>query len=101
MPALLFSRELHSENARLRSAVYAYLERTHDLLADILPTGTATGRFHAGLDVDRAAFMIIGLLQCLVVRWSLSGHRLDLLEEGHCMFDMLLHGLAAERRAAS
>jgi AcrR family transcriptional regulator len=101
MPALLFSRELHNENATLRSAVFGHIGRTHDLLAEILRAGTASGPFRADLDVNRAAFMIIGLLQGLVVRWSLSGRRLDLLEEGHCMFDMLLNGLLADQGAAS
>ncbi|PKU23137.1 TetR/AcrR family transcriptional regulator [Telmatospirillum siberiense] len=95
MPALLFSRELHKDNERLRSAVYGHIGRIHDLLAEILRAGTVSGVFRAGLDVDRAAFMIIGLLQGLVVRWSLTGRRLDLLEEGHAMFEMLLNGLLA------
>jgi len=101
MPALLFSRELHNENARLRSAVYGHIGRTHDLLAGILLLGATGGPFRAGLDVDRAAFMIIGLLQGLVVRWSLSDRRLDLLEEGHRMFDMLLQGLLADGETTS
>ncbi len=101
MPALLFSRELHNENARLRSAVYGHIGRIHDLLAEILRAGTANGPFRADLDIDRAAFMIVGLLQGLVVRWSLSGRRLALLEEGQRMFDMLLDGLLANGKTAS
>lgn len=99
MPALLFSRELHKENVRLRDAVYGHIGRIHDLLAEILRAGTASGPFRPDLDVDRAAYMIIGLLQGLVVRWSLSDRRLDLEEEGRRMFDMLLHGLLADGRA--
>lgn len=101
MPALLFSRELHKEDERLRDAVYGHIGRIHDLLAEILRAGRKSGVFRAGLDVDRAAFMIIGLLQGLVVRWSLSGRSLDLLEEGHRMFEMLLHGLLADGRVPS
>jgi len=101
MPALLFSRELHNENARLRTAVYGHIGRIHDLLAEILRSGTERGPFRADLDADRAAFMIIGLLQGLVVRWSLSGRQLDLADEGHRMFDMLLQGLLAKKEGGS
>lgn len=95
MPALLFSRELHKDNDRLRAAVLGHMGRIHDLLAEILCDGAACGTFRPNLDVDRAAFLITSLLQGLVVRWSLSGRRLDLGEEGRRMFDLLLNGLLA------
>jgi AcrR family transcriptional regulator len=101
MPALMFSRELHNENAKLRAAVYGNIGKIHDFLAATIMTGIAHGPFRADLDADRAAFMLIGLLQGLVVRWSLSDRRLDLLEEGHSMFEMLLHGLLAEKGGVS
>ncbi len=97
MPAILFSRELHNENAVLRSAVYEQIGWTHDLLAEILSAGITDGTFRTGLDVDRAAFLVIGLMQGLVVRWSLSDSRLDLLEEGRSMFELLLLGLMAQK----
>jgi AcrR family transcriptional regulator len=101
MPALLFSRELHNENAALRAAVFERIVRAHDLLAGLLDDGRSRGIFRAGLDVDRGAFMIIGLLQGLLVRWSLSGRSIVLRDEGNAMFDMLLHGFLGHREGAS
>ncbi|MDR3435613.1 TetR/AcrR family transcriptional regulator [Telmatospirillum sp.] len=97
MPALLFSRELHNENAILRTAVYGRIVHVHDLLTRILRDGVDRGYFCAKIDVDRAAFMIIGLFQGLLVRWSLSGRCLNLEEEGQAMFVMLLDGFLARR----
>lgn len=96
MPAILFSRELHAENALLRAAVYQRIGRVHDMLSEMLAAGVREGALRADLDTDRGAFMLIGLMQGLVVRWSLSDRNLDLVREGHSMFEMLLQGFLGD-----
>lgn len=96
MPAILFSRELLFENATLRAAVFLRIGRAQAMFASIIGACVAAKTFRGDIDVDRTAFMIIGLMQGLVVRWSLSDRRLDLTEEGRAMFETLLSGVLAE-----
>lgn len=51
----------------------------------------------AGLTVarpDDAAFLILGLVQGLAIRWSISGRSFDLAEEGSRLLDLQLRGFA-------
>lgn len=99
IPAILFSHELHTENARLRKFFYAVVERLHGLVLRILEDGQRSGHFRRDLDPSDAAFLAIGLVQGLVLRWSLSGRSFDLAEEGRRLFSILLAGFGAPGQA--
>lgn len=95
IPAILFSRELHTDNAVLRSAFLGLMSRFADLLAGIIDEGRARGAFRTELDAREAAFMIIAIMQGVIVRWSLSGRSFDLCREGERLLALGLCGLAA------
>lgn len=92
IPSILLSRELHSRNEVLRTGLLSLMGRFHTHLAAIIAEGRGTA-FRAEIDPGRAAFLIIGLIQGLVLRWSLSGRSFDLAGELDPMLDMLLQGL--------
>lgn len=93
IPAILFSRELHARNEGLREAFFGLMGRFHRLLSELAEAARASGELRRELEPQDAAFLILGLVQGLVVRWSLSGHAFDLTEEGRRLLDLQLSGL--------
>lgn len=94
IPAILFSRELHTKNKGLRSAFFGLMSRFHKLIAGQVAQACAAGELREDIDPDDAAFLIIGLVQGLAVRWSISGRKFDLTEEGNRLLELQLTGLA-------
>lgn len=94
IPAILFSRELHSKNKNLRMAFFGLMGRFQRTIADLVSTARESGALRTDLDADDAAFLVIGLVQGLAVRWSLSGRGFDLAQEGRRLLDLQLTGFA-------
>lgn len=94
IPAILFSRELHTKNKGLRTAFFGLMSRFHNVIADLVAQACAAGELREDLDPDDAAFLIIGLVQGLAVRWSISGRNFDLTDEGSRLLELQLKGLA-------
>lgn len=96
IPAILFSRELHARNEGLREAFFGLMGRFHRLLSELADAARATGELRGEIEPEDAAFLILGLVQGLVIRWSLSGHAFDLVGEGRRLLDLQLLGLVDE-----
>lgn len=95
IPAILFSRELHAENDLLRKSVFYLLGRFHRAFADQVAQAHASGRLRGDVDSEDAAFLLVGLVQGLAVRWPLSGRSFGLVEEGARLLDVQLGMLSA------
>ncbi|MBK8457910.1 MAG: TetR/AcrR family transcriptional regulator [Phyllobacteriaceae bacterium] len=94
LAAILFSRELHVRNAELRAGMAANQKALHAELSREIERGKRERAFRGDLDVSDAAFLVIGVVQSLSLRWSLTGKRLDLLGETQRLVDLLLAGFA-------
>lgn len=94
IPAILFSRELHTRNKGLRTAFFGLMSRFHRLVADLVAEAREAGELRRDLDTDDAAYLIIGLVQGLAVRWSISGRKFDLTKEGNRLLELQLSGFA-------
>lgn len=94
IPAILFSRELHTKNKGLRQAFLGLMGRFHRLIAGLVARARESGDLRSDLDADDAAFLIVGLVQGLAVRWSISGRHFDLAEEGKRLLELQLSGFA-------
>lgn len=92
IPAILFSRELHSRNAALRKALFGLMRRFHGLVARAIAEARDATVFRDDLDPDDGAFLVIGLIQGLALRWSLSGRAFGLVEEGRRLLDLQIRG---------
>jgi len=92
--AILFSRELHVKNDALRKALYGVMGRFQQLVRNYISQARDAGEFRADLDCNDAAFLVIGLVQGLAVRWSLSGRAFNLAGEGSRLLDLQLNGFA-------
>ncbi len=99
IPAILFSRELHTKNKGLRQAFFGLLSRFHQVIAERAGRAREAGELRDDLDPDDVAFLVIGLVQGLAVRWSISGRGFDLVEEGKRLLEVQLGGLAPEQPA--
>lgn len=97
IPAILFSRELHTKNEGLRSAFFGLMNRFYRLIAGLVVQACAAGELRDDFDPDDAAYLIVGLVQGLAVRWSVSGRNFDLAEEGGRLLELQLNGLAHGR----
>ncbi|MFC6674235.1 TetR/AcrR family transcriptional regulator [Marinobacterium aestuariivivens] len=95
IPAILFSRELHTQNKALRTAFFGLMSRFHRLIADQVTRACESGELHGDLDADDAAYLIIGLVQGLAVRWSVSGRNFELPSEGKRLLELQLSGFAS------
>ena len=98
IPAILLSRELHAENELLRKLFYSMMERFHGLITGLIEEGERTGHFRIDLDQRDAAFLVIGVVQGLILRWSLSGRKFDLADEGARLLGVLLDSFGTSPR---
>ncbi|MDX1421830.1 MAG: TetR/AcrR family transcriptional regulator [Kiloniellales bacterium] len=96
IPAILFSRELHTKNKGLRKAFYALLSRFHRVIADLAARAIDAGELREDLDPEDAAFLVVALVQGLAVRWSISGRNFDLAEEGSRLLELQLRVFSPE-----
>ena len=94
LPAILFSREMHIENEALRKAFFGTMTLFHDYIVTLLEKAKAEGAMNPDLPSDDAAFLIIGTIQSLALRWSLSGRKMDLLKTGEKLLDLQFKGFA-------
>jgi AcrR family transcriptional regulator len=101
IPAILHSRELHTENAALRAQFVALMTQFQTLLVETLAEGRATGVFRADLAPKDAAILVISLVQGLAIRWSLGQRVFSLEDEGSrllaCQLDLFRPQPASEK----
>jgi AcrR family transcriptional regulator len=100
IPAILFSRELHVENRALRVIFAELMKEFQRRIEWLIDAGQREGLLRRDLDAEDAAFLVIGLVQGLVLRWSLTGRSFDLPAEGGRLLDVQLATFGAEPTAA-
>ena len=99
IPAILFSRELHAENEKLRSFFAGIISTRHKLFSKLIAAEIKAGRFKKTLNPDDAAYLILALIQGLALRWSLNARSFDLVEEGRRLLDLQLNGFKTSGRS--
>ena len=94
VPAILFSRELHSENEKLRAFFSTLMAQRQNKLAKLIAKGIEVGEFDKSVAPDDAAYLVLALIQGLAMRWSLNNQNFDFVSEGGKMLDLLINGFA-------
>jgi len=92
IPAILFSRELHVENEKMRSFFEGLMATRHRGISKLIAKEITAGQFAETLNPDDAAYLILALIQGLAMRWSMSAHNFNLVAEGKRLLDLLLDG---------
>ncbi len=93
LPAILFSRELHAENEGLRQTFVEMMGRFHQVLRSAITDGIRMQEFRDDIDAADAAWLVLGLIQGLAVRWSLSARAFPLVDEGRRLLELQLRGM--------
>lgn len=101
IPAILFSRELHVENDALREIFETLMGRFHHAITDEVQRAQDIGTFHRDIAADDVALLLIGLVQGLALRWSLTGRRFSLEAEGARLLSLQIGLLLARSTACS
>ena len=92
IPAILFSRELHAENEKMRLFFVGLMAGRQRGLSKLIAAEITAGGFDAALDPDDAAYLVLALIQGLAMRWSLNAREFDLVDEGRRLLDVLVAG---------
>lgn len=93
LPAILFSRTLHRDNAALRAGLGEVAGRFHAHVQNILEQGVRSGEFRADLATEDAAWLLISVIQGAAIRWSLMDRAFDLERQGSRVLEVALTGL--------
>jgi AcrR family transcriptional regulator len=82
IPILLFSEEIHVDNVRLKEKLLSAISAYVDGIVSLVEEGQRRGAIKENVEARAAALTMIGMIQISVMRWSLSGFSLSLVEEG-------------------
>ncbi|MBI5632943.1 MAG: TetR/AcrR family transcriptional regulator [Nitrospirae bacterium] len=82
IPRLVFSEELHSGNEKLKEKLLTSITAYAAELETFIRQGQRDGFIKKTVQPKAAAFMLIGMVQITILRWSLSGFSLHLVDEG-------------------
>lgn len=93
IPAILFSRELHAENEKLRAHIETVMTRRRTRFASLVARAQAAGTLSGTIAPEDLAALILALVQGLAMRWSLENRRFDLEKEGARLLGQLLNAI--------
>jgi AcrR family transcriptional regulator len=82
IPRIAFSDELHLNNQvmknKLLKTIYSYAKG----IEEIIKAGQKEGSIHKNVDPQALAMTFIGMIQVLILQWSLSDFSFDLVKKG-------------------
>lgn len=93
LPAILFTRALHRDNAALRTGIAEVAGRFHARVEQIVAEGQRRGELSAGVEPDAAAWLLISVAQGTAMRWWLTERSFALEAEGARILDTAIVGL--------
>ncbi len=96
VPGILFSRELHAGNKGLRQAFLKIMSALHNRITNIIASGQESGVFSRDVPAVDSAYLVLGFIQGLAVRWSVSGKIFPLVDEGERLFAIQMRLLMEE-----
>ncbi|MGD2080281.1 MAG: TetR/AcrR family transcriptional regulator [Nitrospirota bacterium] len=82
IPRLVFSEELHGGNEKLKKKLLKGIDSYASALESIIKDAQKESYMKKGLDPKASALSIIGMVQGVTLRWSLSGYSFSLTREG-------------------
>lgn len=92
LPAILFSRELHANNQLLRKTLLGVMGQLQKRLTDLVEEAMTEGQFRDDLIAEDVALLLIGLIQSIALRWSMSARSEDLVATGERLLAVQLSG---------
>lgn len=96
IPAILFSRTLHSENEALRQAFETLIAAFHQRLTRQLGAAQADGCIRDDVEVGQLAALVMSVVQGTILRWTVTRQRTDLVAEGVGLVDLVLRSVGRD-----
>lgn len=93
MPQLLFSRVIQSKASLPRTVLSGIMRGYIARLEARIVDAQAAGALRRDVAAADAALLLVGLIQGLVLRWTVTGRAFDLVEEGMRLLDIQLRCL--------
>lgn len=93
VPRMLFGELQRAESTQPKRMARALLEKYAERLRILIEDGKAAGEIDAGLDVDSATNLFLGMIQGLVMQSLLAGDTADMRERVHGVFAIYRHGI--------
>ena len=90
IPAILFSRTLHSENEPLRQAFETLIAAFHQRLTRQITAAQTDGSIRSDADPAQLASLVMSVVQGTILRWTVTKQRFDLVVEGMALLDLQL-----------
>ncbi len=90
IPAILFSRELHAENDKLRKHFERVMARRRARFTALARAAQEAGQMSTAIPPEDIAALVLALVQGLSMRWSLENRTFDLEKEGQRLLGQLL-----------
>jgi len=87
IPAILLSRELHTKERILRDTFSSLMMAFHGHISSLI---NDADELRKDINTNDAAFLIIGMIQGLALRWTISGKAFDIVKEGERLLDLQL-----------
>lgn len=92
IPAILFSRELHVENDKLRQHFEILMTSRRDSFAALFRKAQQNGDIKPNIDPEDAAALVLATIQGIAMRWSLENKAFDIQQEGTRLISSLIDG---------
>jgi AcrR family transcriptional regulator len=100
IPRLGFSEEMHINNKRLKKEFLKNMELYASGLEALFRDGQRLGSIRRDVDCRALAAMLIGMVQVLIMRWSLSGFSFPLKTGGMKLWNNFEKCIVPERPVA-
>jgi len=93
MSRIIFSEEVHQNDAELRGLLFRTINHYLDLVRGILLRAKVSGAVRADIDIDATAVAFFGLIQSVTFLWSLSDYAYSIHQKADDLFVVFSRGL--------
>ncbi len=103
IPVLMFAdpRQLHGAGKYLRQEITTRFGWFHNALREQIAAGMRIGEFRSAIDTNVAASLAAGIAQSLILRWRVSGGRIDMLAQARDLYPVFLVSITSRDAVGS
>ena len=88
--SVIFSEGIFQFNKELSTTLSDMIDVMHKHIEDIIKEGQSNGSFRKNVGHSILTTMIMGTMRITVLKWKLSGHKSDLIQDGKLVLSGIL-----------
>jgi AcrR family transcriptional regulator len=96
--SIIFSESIFQFNKELSKTVSSLMELMQNHIENIVKKGQSDGTYSKIVGVSTTATIIMGGMRITVLKWKLSGHKSDLIKDGHKVLNGILKMLEIKKK---